>query len=127
METIDLTDGFDLQSIAQSWKNLSAEHSVNLESTLLFGDRFGIQLPFSNERRLKLFIVGCYPLIRFPMESVPTDPENVYQALLRQTQGAGKGAQAVTCNRESILREWESFISLFLVPSREDTLDQTDY
>jgi hypothetical protein len=49
----------------------------------LFGDRFGIQLPFSNERRLKLFIVGCYPLIRFPMESVPTDPEDVYQALLR--------------------------------------------
>jgi hypothetical protein len=58
METIDLTDGFDLQRIAQSWKNLSAEHSVGFGLTLLFGDRFGIQLPFSTERRLKLFIVA---------------------------------------------------------------------
>ena len=101
METIDLTDGFDLKRIAQSWDDLSAEHSVDRGSTLLFGDRFGIQLPFSTERRLKLFIVGCYPLIRFPMKSVPTDPEEVYRALLRQTQGTGKGAKAVTRNRES--------------------------
>ena len=127
METIDLTDGFDLQRIAQSWKNLSAEHSIDPESTLLFGDRFGIQLPFSNERRLKLFIVGCDPLIRFPIKSVPTDPEDVYQALLRQTQGAVKGAQLVTCNRESILREWENFISLFLASSRDNSQDETDY
>jgi hypothetical protein len=69
----------------------------------LFENRFGIQFPFSNERRLKLFLVGNHPLIRFPMESVPTEPEEVYQALLRQTQGTGKGAQAVMRNREAIL------------------------
>ncbi len=85
MDTLDLTDGFDLSRIAQSWKNLSAEHSIGFGSTLVFGNRFGIKMPFSNERRLKLFIVDCYPLIRFPMKSVPTDPEEVYQALLRQT------------------------------------------
>jgi hypothetical protein len=45
LETIDLTDGFDLKRIAQSWDNLSVEHSVDRGSTLLFGDRFGIQLP----------------------------------------------------------------------------------
>jgi hypothetical protein len=99
METIDLTDGFDLKRIAQSWDNLSAEHSVDRGSTLLFGDRFGIQLPFPTERRLKLFIVGCCPLIRFPTKAVPADPEEVYRALLRQTQGAGKGTEAVTRNQ----------------------------
>jgi phytoene dehydrogenase-like protein len=61
------------------------------------------------------------------MKSIPTDPEDVYQALLRQTRGAGKGAQAVTRNRESILREWENFISLFLAPSRDNSLDEIDY
>jgi hypothetical protein len=127
METIDLTEGYDHSRIAQSWENLSAEHSIDRGSTLSFGDRFGIQLPFSNERRLKLFIVGCYPLIRFPMKSVPTDPEEVYQVLLRQTQGNGKGAQAVTRNREAILREWENFISLFLAPTRDNSGDLTDY
>jgi hypothetical protein len=87
METIDLTAGYDLKRIAQSWGNLSTEHSIDRGSTLLFADRFGIELPLWNERRLKLFIVGCDPLIRFPMKAVPTDPEEVYQALLRQTQG----------------------------------------
>ena len=85
METIHLTDGFDLKRIVQSWENLSAELSVDFGTTLLFEDRFGIQLPLWNERRLKLFIVGCYPLIRFPMKSVPIEPEKVYQALLTQT------------------------------------------
>jgi hypothetical protein len=99
LETIDLTDGFDLKRIAQSWDNLSVEHSVDRGSTLLFGDRFGIQLPFSTERRLKLFIVGCYPLIRSPMKSVPIDPEEVYRALFRQTQGNEKGARALTRNQ----------------------------
>jgi hypothetical protein len=70
---------------------------------------------------------GCYPLIRFPMQSVLTDPEEVYRALLRQTQGTGKGAKAVTRNREAILREWENFISLFLAPSRDGSLDLIDY
>jgi hypothetical protein len=56
METIDLTDRFDKERIAQGWK--SAEHSIDHGSTFLFGDRFGIQLPLWNERRLKLFIVG---------------------------------------------------------------------
>jgi hypothetical protein len=37
METIDLTDGFDLKRIAQSWENVSAEHSTGLASILLFG------------------------------------------------------------------------------------------
>jgi hypothetical protein len=73
-----------------------------------------IELPLWNERRLKLFIIGSYPLIRFPMKAVPTDPEEVYRALLRQTQGTGKGAKAVTRNYEAILREWENFISPFL-------------
>ena len=41
--------------------------------------------------------------------------------------GTGKGAQAVTHNREEILREWENFISPFLAPSRADSQDQTDY
>jgi hypothetical protein len=127
METIDLTDGFNLKRVTQNWQNLSAEHSIEFGSTLLFGDRFGIKLPLRNERRLKLFIVDCYPLIRFPMKSVPTDPEEVYRALLRQTQGTGKGAQAVTRNRESILIEWGNFISLFLAPRRGSSLDQTDY
>jgi hypothetical protein len=127
METIDLTVGFDLKRIAQDWENLSAEHSIDHGSTLFFGDRFGIQLPLWNERRLKLFIVGCYPLIRFPKKSVPTDPEEAYQALLRQTQGNGKGAQAVTRTREAILREWENFISLFLAPARGSYQDQTGY
>jgi len=45
----------------------------------LFGNRFGIQLPLWNEGRLKLFIVGCYPLIRFPVKSVPTDPGGKHQ------------------------------------------------
>jgi hypothetical protein len=44
METIGLTEGFDLKRISQSWENLSAEHSIDLGSTPLFGDRFGIQL-----------------------------------------------------------------------------------
>lgn len=92
METIDLTDGFDIKRIAQSWENLSTEHSIDDGSTLLFGDHFGIQLPLSTERRLKLFIVGCNPLIRFPMKAVPTNPEEVYQALLRQTQGKRRGS-----------------------------------
>jgi hypothetical protein len=127
METIDLTDGFDKKRIDQIWKNLSAEHPIERGSTLLFGDRFGIQLPLRNELRLKLFIVDCYPLIRFPMKSVPTDPEEVYRALLRQTQGTGKGAQAVTRTREAILREWENFISLFLAPTRGSFHDQTGY
>ena len=83
METIDLTAGYDLKSITKSWQNLSAEHLIDGGSTLLFGDRFGIQLPSSTERRLRLFIVGCYPLIRFPMKSVPTDPEEVYGAWCR--------------------------------------------
>jgi hypothetical protein len=48
---------------------------------------FWHRLPLGNERRLKLFIVGCDPLIRFPMKSVPTDPEEVHRALLPQTQG----------------------------------------
>lgn len=48
------------------------------------------------------------------MKAVPTDPEEVYRALLRQTQGTGKGAKAVTRNYEAILREWENFISPFL-------------
>jgi hypothetical protein len=112
METIDLTDGFDLMRIAQAWKILSDEHSVDLGSTLLFPDRFAIQLPFLNERRLKLFIVGSYPLIPFPMKAVPSDPEEVYRALLRQTRGTGKESEAVTRNHEAILREWEiSFLS----------------
>jgi hypothetical protein len=127
METIDLTVGFDKKRIAQGWENLSAEHSTDHGSTLLFGDRFGIQLPLWNERRLKLFIVDCYPLIRFPMKSVPTDPEEVYRALLRQTQGTGKGAQAVTRTREAILREWENFISLFLATTRGSSQDETGY
>jgi hypothetical protein len=58
METIDLTDRFALKRIAQSWESLSAEHSRDHGSTLLFGDHFGIQLPYSDERRPKLFIVG---------------------------------------------------------------------
>jgi hypothetical protein len=91
METIDLTVGFDLKRIAQAWENLSKGHSVDLGSTLLLADQFGIELPLGNERRLKLFIVGCDPRIRFPMKSVPTDPEEVYRALLRQTQGPEKG------------------------------------
>jgi hypothetical protein len=127
VETIDLTDGFDLKRIAQDWENLSNEHSVDLGSTLLFADQFGVELPLWNERRLKLFIVGCYSLIRFPMETVPTDPEEVYEAWLRQTGGDGRGAKALTHNREAILREWENFISLFLAPSRDDSLDLTDY
>jgi hypothetical protein len=127
VETIDLTDRFDLKRIARGWENLSNEHSVDLGSTLLFAGRFGIELPLWNERRLKLFIVVCYPLIRFPMVSVPTDPEEVYRALLRQTQGTGKGAKAVTRNQEAILREWENFISLFLAPSRDDSPDLIDY
>ena len=109
--------------IAQSWENLSTEHSIDGGSTLLFAGRFGIQLPFSKERRLKLFVVGCDPLIRFPMKAVPTDPEEVYRALLRQTQGNGEGAKAVTGNREAILREWENFISLFLAPNRDSSGD----
>jgi hypothetical protein len=52
MDTLDLADGFDLSRIAQSWKNLSAEHSIGFGSTLVFGNRFGIKMPFSNERRL---------------------------------------------------------------------------
>jgi hypothetical protein len=127
METIDLTAGYDLKRIAQSWENLSAEHSINLGSTLLFADQFGIELPLGNERRLNLFIVGGDPLIYFPMKSVPTDPEEVYQALLRQTRGDGKEDKALTHNREAILREWENFISLFLAPSRDDSLDLIDY
>jgi hypothetical protein len=127
METIDLADEFDLKRIAEAWENLSTEHSVDLGSTLLFADRFGIELPLWNERRLKLFIVGCYPLIRFPMKAVPTDPEEVYRALLRQARGNGKGAKAVTRNHEAILREWENFISLFLAPSRDGSLDLIDY
>jgi hypothetical protein len=127
METIDLTDGFEIKGIAESWENLSAEHSIGLGSTLSFGGHFGIQLPFWSDNRLKLFIVGCYPHIRFPMNSVPTDPEEVYRALLRQTQGTGKGAQAVTRNRESILIQWENFISLFLAPTRGSSPDLTDY
>ena len=111
METIDLTDGFTLKWIAQSWEHLSTEHSVEFGSTLLFGDRFGIQLPFSTERRLKLFIVGCYPLIRFPMKSVPTDPEEVYQALLRQTQGPEKGRKR---SRTTVKRFSESGRTLSL-------------
>jgi hypothetical protein len=74
METIDLTAGFDLKRIAQSWENLSTEHSIDCGSTLLFGNRFGIQLPFSTERRLKIFIVGCYPVIRFPTNRVGQSP-----------------------------------------------------
>ena len=73
METIDLTDGFDLKRIAQAWENLSTEHSIDLAR--LFCSQ--IELPIWNERRLKLFIVGCYPLIRFPMKAVPSDPEQV--------------------------------------------------
>jgi hypothetical protein len=67
METIDLTDRFALKRIARSWESLSAEHSIGLTSTIFFGDRSGIQLPLSNERRLKLFIVGSYRLLEgFP-------------------------------------------------------------
>jgi hypothetical protein len=126
METIDLTSGYDLKSITQSWENLSAEHSIDGRSTLLFAGQFGIELPLGNEGGLKLFIVGCDPLILFPMKSAPTDPEEVYQALLRQ-KGTGKGAGAVTRNRYAILREWENFISFFLASSRDDSLDLIDY
>jgi hypothetical protein len=42
-------------------------------------------------------------------------------------KGTGKGAKAVTRNQEEILREWENFISLFLAPSRDDSLDLIDY
>ena len=111
METIALTAGYDLKRIAQSWENLSTEHSIAGGSTLLFANRFGIQLPFSNKRRLKLFIVGCYPLIRFPMKSVPTDPEEVYQALLRQTQGPEKGRKR---SRTTVKRFSESGRTLSL-------------
>ena len=38
METIDLADEFDLKRITQSRENLSAEHSRDHGSTLLFGD-----------------------------------------------------------------------------------------
>jgi hypothetical protein len=30
METVDLTDGFDHDRIAQSWENLSADHSIQI-------------------------------------------------------------------------------------------------
>jgi hypothetical protein len=84
------------------------------------------ELPLWNEHRLKLFIVGCYPLIHSPMKSVPTDPEEAYRASLRQTQGNGKGAHEVTRNREAILREWENFISLFLAATRDSSPDLID-
>jgi hypothetical protein len=53
-----LTVGFDLKRIAQSRENLSAEYSMDLGSTLLFGDVLGSSCRFWNERRLNLFIVG---------------------------------------------------------------------
>jgi hypothetical protein len=108
METINPADGFEIKRIAQNWENLSADHSIDSGSTLSFGGRFGIGWPLWNECRLK-FIVGCYPLIRFPMKSVPTDPEEVYRALLRQTQGTGKGAQAIMRNRVIGLSELPRF------------------
>jgi hypothetical protein len=58
METIDLTDGFTLKWIAQSWESLSVEHSRDHGLTFSLGDCFGIQLPYSDERQRKLFIVG---------------------------------------------------------------------
>jgi hypothetical protein len=58
METIDSTDGFDLKRIAQSLENLSAQYSMDQRSIFSLGDRFGTQLPYLDERRLKLFIVG---------------------------------------------------------------------
>src|SRR5271166_1608701 len=44
--------------IAQSWENLPTEHSIAHQTDFMIGNRLGIQLPFSSERRLKLFISG---------------------------------------------------------------------
>ncbi len=78
-----------INDTAKGGRNLSAEHSIDFGLTRLFGDRFGNQLPFSNERRLKLFIVGCYPLIRFPMNSIPTNPEEVIRPSPKETNNTG--------------------------------------
>jgi hypothetical protein len=57
METIDLTDGFDRETIAPKLGvACRLNNSIGLGSIFSLGDRFGIQLPHSDERRVKSFI-----------------------------------------------------------------------
>jgi hypothetical protein len=59
MESIDLTDGFDVKRITPKLGvACRLNNSIGLGSIFSLGDRIGIQLPYSDERRLKLFIVG---------------------------------------------------------------------
>jgi hypothetical protein len=96
----------------------------------MVGDGFRIDLPLPAIDYNSLYVPsssGRPPLVRFNLRSVPCDPEEAYQLILSRTQGNGTGFNTVTRNRESILTEWENFISLIHAPTRDVYQKDTSY